>query len=123
MLQSNARLLKVTRPSEGESYDGPAAPGPTLYEAATPAAAALVYLRESRQHTQGAEANVKLDRLLLVDSGTPAVEWTTGDLVTFERLGVAGPETAAVDIVQRPMIADPEIPADLVTVRLTLRPA
>jgi hypothetical protein len=64
---------------------------------------------------------VTLDRLLLVDHGNPAIEFTVGDVVTFQRLGIGTQETAVVDIVQRPNIEDPDIPGDLITVRLTLR--
>jgi hypothetical protein len=120
MLQTNASLLKVTGPPEGEASEGPAI-GPTLWEADTPADVAPAYLSERRVRVPN--EGVVLDRLLLVDAGIPDVAWTVGLIVTFERLGVGGPEDATVDIVQQPRIDDPEIPADIVTVRLTLRRA
>jgi hypothetical protein len=117
-LQINAHLLAVHAAGDaGEAYDGPAAAGAQKW-----AGQADAYLREHRQ--RGADAaggNVTLDRLLLVDHGNPAIEFTVGDVVTFQRLGIGTQETAVVDIVQRPNIEDPDIPGDLITVRLTLR--
>lgn len=119
MLQRNARLIAVHAAGDGESYDGPAAAGAEKWTGQADA-----YVMEKRRWQQGAEgSDVLLDRLLLVDVGAPDVEYTVGDVVTFERLGVPGEETATVAIVQRPMIDDPEIPADLITVRLSLRAA
>lgn len=119
MLQVNARLIRVQAAGDGESYEGPAAAGAQKWAGQEDA-----YLSEKRRWaTSGEGSAVVLDRLLLVDVGAPDVEYTVGDVVTFERLGVPGEESATVDAVQRPAITDPEIPADLITVRLTLRPA
>lgn len=111
-LQTNARLTRVQAAGAGESYDGPEPTGPDKYADATGAGA---YLRERRDRRQ---PNVVKDRLLIVDHDTPAIEWKVGDTVTFARRGTV--ETGKVKLVETPDIDDPDIPAELRTVRLTL---
>lgn len=119
MLQSNGTLVKVTGASSGEAYDGPVAAGPQKWIAAGDPTE--IYLRERRDRND-ATGDRTIDRVLLVDREL-AVDWRSGDVVTWRRTTAAADETATVKLVERPEIDDPDIPDDLATVRLTLETA
>ena len=114
--QVNATLTKVAGATGGESYDGPPAAGPQKW-----AGEEDVYLRERRQRIVNAQGGVDivLDRVLMVDRDVDP-GWAVGDVVTFTRRD-GGVETGVVELVERPDISDPDIPAELITTRLTLQ--
>lgn len=119
MLDRNATLQLVTGAGAGESYDGPAAAGAQKF-----AGEAEAYLRERRDRSEEAAAGGtrRVERILIVPLDL-AVDWRSGDVVTFERHATGETITAAVQLVERAETDDPEIPADVQTVRLTLETA
>jgi hypothetical protein len=119
--QTNATVTLVQAPSAGESFDGPPGPGAEKWRAPAGQApnAYLRVRRDRRQTTAGATTPV--DRLLLVESNDPPVEWRSGDVVTLTHAGEQ--ITAPVRAVDRRAIDDPDIPPELQTTRLELEPA
>lgn len=120
--QINATLSRVQAPGVGEAVDGPPAPGPEKW-----AGSAAVYVREQRKRRRDAThrptGDVYLERTIIADTGDPAVDWRVGDVVTFAYPTGSTPQTGVVDLVNRPSIDDPGIPADLKTTRITLQAA
>jgi hypothetical protein len=117
VIQTNATLTRVTGAGAGESFDGPAAAGPEKW-----AGEVGVYVRERRDRARALAGEARIiDRLVLVDRDDPAIDWRSGDVVTYTKDGVV--QGGAVKAVQRPTVDDPDIPADLQTTRLTLEPA
>lgn len=119
--QTNATVLRVAGSSTGENFDGPAAAGADKW-VAPDGELPNAYLRERRDRltTPGGQQR-SLDRLLIVETGTPAVDWRSGDIVTFSYRGEQ--QVATVRLVDRHDVDDPDIPADLQTSRLTLETA
>lgn len=117
MIQTNATLTSVVGAGAGETFDGPPAAGAQKW-----AGEAGVYVRERRDRvTTAGGADRIIDRLMLVDRDDPEIDWRSGDVVAFTKDGVA--QTGRVQLVQRPEVSDPDIPADVQTTRLTLEPA
>lgn len=116
--QTNAALYRVQQPAAGEAVDGPPAPGPELW-----AGAVAVYVKERRaRRRQGDTVNIEMERTIIVDIDTPAVDWRVGQFVTFAYPPTAALEAGEIAFVSRPSIDDPGIPADLKTARLQLKP-
>lgn len=115
--QTNATVTRVAGSSAGESFDGPAAAGPEKW-----AGDAGAYLRERRDRSTGPGGQARtLDRLLIVETADPVVDWRSGDTVEFTYRGEA--QSATVRLVDRHDIDDPDIPPELQTTRLTLETA
>lgn len=120
--QVNITVTKVQAASSGEAYDGPPGPGAELWPAGAAAPTRPnAYLRERRDRRQvAAGGDVIADRVIIADIGAPPIDWLVGQFVTFTRTGSLVGETGKVKLVERPTIDDPDIPADLKTVRLTM---
>lgn len=118
MIQTNATLRRAQEAGGGEAYDGPAAAGADKWAGVSDA-----YLRERRERTEAGALGARvIDRVLLVEHSL-AVDWRSGDVVTWRRTGSDVDETAIVQLVEKPEIDDPEIDDDVRTVRLTLEAA
>jgi hypothetical protein len=92
--QTNADLLKVTR-GGGRAEPGadvPAGAGETVFEGLV-----RVYYQEKQERiTTGEGRDVLTRRILIVDSGDPAIDWRVDDTVEFHCDGDDDPITAAV---------------------------
>lgn len=112
--QTNAELSNVDGASTGDGFEGPEGRGANKWNGS-----ASAYLRERRDRVRssGGEDRV-LDRLLIVETGDPAIDWASGDFVDFDHAGQA--LTGRVKLVERRDIDDPDIPPEFQTTRLTL---
>lgn len=113
--QTNATLLKAEAAGAGESYEGPAGAGAEKWSGKADA-----YLRERRDRLRQARGEVRaMIRELIVDTNEPAIDWRSGDIVTFRREGDDADTTVAIRTVERRALAG----AAHQTTRLTLEDA
>lgn len=117
--QTNATLSRVQAPGTGETFDGPPAAGPDKWVAAVGQAANAYVKTRRRRVTTAAGSDVVLETTLIVDSGSPAIDWRAGDIVTYARTGAAA-ESRTVETVEASAIDDAAFDSDLVTTRLGL---
>lgn len=113
--QSNASLLRVQAAGAGESYEGPAGPGAEKW-----AGIAEAYFRERRDRQRQVRGEVRaMIRELILDTDEPAIDWRSGDIVTYRAVADVADTTVAVKTVERRALPG----AAHQTTRLTLEDA
>lgn len=123
LVQTNATITRVQATRTGEDYEGPQTAGTQKWAAATGQAPnAYVLVKRRRVPLEGG-AKTASERVLIIKTDDPPVDWAVGDIVTFVTAAGTTVQNARVDEVRAADIADGEIDRDLVTTTLVLTPA